>query len=579
MSMRDSWKWLIGVMLAWSAVVPIRDAAACGCFALPNVSTPVVQAGERIAFAVKDSVVEAHIAIQYQGKADEFGWLLPLPSLPTLELGSDEFFRALDNSTSPSWWVNRLGPKVQCPQPPPPPPPQGGWGGVDLVFGFASDMGAAPGPSPVVVQDSVGPYDYAVLKADDKSAMLKWLGDNRYFVPAGTDQAVNRYIHQGAFFLALKLRSGQSAGDIQPVVVRYASDLPMIPIVLTSVGAVPDMNIWVWVFGAGRAIPRNYYHTVLNDATLTWMEGGSDYRAVVTRATKEAEKRHTFLTEYAGTTGVLGQIAWDGRFGVEAELAAITDGPDAVRYMSSRGFDFTVGLVSSILEKYFPVPERLKMQGITPAGFYVNIGFYESRGFLQGVDTTINGKALADELWIKVVKPTLAAGRIFKDHPYVTRLYTTLSPEDMTDDPVFGWNPSLPDVSHRHVATLQLTCDCSRPGEYDGVLTTEQGFSYFIPGAARTPVLPKMPESLRIEMLREAGAPVVVKDNTAVIRAAFGTPLNVDEIGICKMNEPHPYTMSCSTASRDSSRDGWRWLGVLGIPVALVLARRRRRSR
>jgi len=36
----------------------------------------------------------------------------------------------------------------------------------------------------VVEQASIGPYDYAVLKADDESAMLQWLSDNRYFVPA-----------------------------------------------------------------------------------------------------------------------------------------------------------------------------------------------------------------------------------------------------------------------------------------------------------------------------------------------------------------------------------------------------------
>ena len=77
------------------------------------------------------------------------------------------------------------------------------------------------GSSPLVIQDSVGPYDYAVLKADSKDDMLKWLADNRYFVPAGTDQTVGAYIRPGAFFLALKLQSGKSAGDLQPVVVRY----------------------------------------------------------------------------------------------------------------------------------------------------------------------------------------------------------------------------------------------------------------------------------------------------------------------------------------------------------------------
>src|SRR5205814_1004691 len=115
--------------------------------------------------------------------------------------------------------------------------------------GSSEDSG---GQSPLVYQDSIGPYDYAVLHADRKDDMLQWLADNHYFVPAGTQDAVGAYIHAGAYFLALKLKSGQSAGDLQPVVVRYASDLPMIPIVLTSVTAQPNMGIQVWM-QIGRA--------------------------------------------------------------------------------------------------------------------------------------------------------------------------------------------------------------------------------------------------------------------------------------------------------------------------------------
>ena len=100
--------------------------------------------------------------------------------------------------------------------------------------------------------------------------MLQWLNDNRYFVPVGTDDSVAPYIRPGAFFLALKLRPGKSAGDLQPVVLRYASDVGMIPITLTSTGASENMGVQVWMLGDGRAIPRNYHHTVLNDAVIDW---------------------------------------------------------------------------------------------------------------------------------------------------------------------------------------------------------------------------------------------------------------------------------------------------------------------
>jgi len=87
--------WMIPLAaLAWQA-----RAQACGCFTQPNVQTPVVQAGERILFAHEGGNVVAYIQIQYQGSADHFGWLVPLPSIPTLELGTDELFTQLIRTT------------------------------------------------------------------------------------------------------------------------------------------------------------------------------------------------------------------------------------------------------------------------------------------------------------------------------------------------------------------------------------------------------------------------------------------------------------------------------------------------
>src|SRR3990167_1273624 len=83
-----------------------QTAQACGCFAPPDPTVPIVQAGERILFSVKDGVVNAHIQIQYAGDAKDFGWLLPLPSVPTMKLGTEELFTQLINTTQPRYFVN-----------------------------------------------------------------------------------------------------------------------------------------------------------------------------------------------------------------------------------------------------------------------------------------------------------------------------------------------------------------------------------------------------------------------------------------------------------------------------------------
>src|SRR5688500_1232454 len=90
-----------------SALVHERSAEACGCFAPPDPSVPIVQAGERILFAMADGRGTAHIQVQYSGPASEFGWLLPMPSVPEISIGTDELFTQVINTTQPLYRLDR----------------------------------------------------------------------------------------------------------------------------------------------------------------------------------------------------------------------------------------------------------------------------------------------------------------------------------------------------------------------------------------------------------------------------------------------------------------------------------------
>jgi hypothetical protein len=318
-----SLKLALSLLCSLAVVLWSQRSEACGCFTPPDPTVPIVQAGERILFAVQNGEVTAHIQVQYSGASGaEFGWLLPLPSVPTLELGTDELFAQLTFTTQPRYQMNTvLGPDCR------PVFATGGaaGGGTGGFADAGTSVGADGGAviNPLVVQDSVGPYDYAVLRADSKTAMLEWLTQNRYFVPVGTDDSVAPYIRPGAFFLALKLRAGNTTGDLLPVVLRYSSDLGVIPITLTSTGATENMGVQVWMLGTGRAIPRNYNHTVINDAVIDWPSSGANYNDVIIRAVGEAPGKHTFVTEYAGPSSVMSNVLTSaGRFGTRAELAA-----------------------------------------------------------------------------------------------------------------------------------------------------------------------------------------------------------------------------------------------------------------
>src|SRR6185436_16270919 len=63
------------------------------------------------------------------------------------------------------------------------------------------------------------------------------------------------------------------------------------------------------------------------------------------------------------------------------------------------------------------------------------------------------------ELYELVIKPVMETDDLLKSRPYLTRLYTTMSADEMTMDPLFDFNSDLPDVSNQHVATRYVRCD------------------------------------------------------------------------------------------------------------------------
>lgn len=533
----------VGISSA-SYLASTNEADACGCFVPPDPTVPIVQAGERILFGMENGVVTSHVQVQYAGAAEEFGWLLPLPSIPDMELGTDEVFAQLIAQTQPTYRLDREY-KGDCPFD----PTRSGFGSPSNDSGAEGDGGkSGEGGSPLVLRDTIGPYDYAVLRADDKQPMLDWLDTNGFFVPTGTEDVVGPYIRPNSYFLALKLLKGNDVGDLQPVVLKYESDLPMIPIILTSVAADPNMGVQVWVLGDDRAIPRNYHHTKINDAALDWINAASNYVKVVTDAVDEIDGHHSFVTEYAGSSNVMVDVLdYQGRFGNIDELAAKTDLIEFVNYVNYNGYPLQgngfngfqpqySSQLLAILKRHFPVPGALLEEEITAADYYWNISYYlgsyrdQFPEKFQDLDLEFDAAEIAKELDERFITPTLSAGEMFRKHDYLSRLFTTLSPNEMTKDPVFSFNPDLPEVSNIHTGVLTYYCQLlNNPtiANTPAVLMTEQGFKLtYTNGTGEADAinpwpLVDMPQSQSQEILREEGSPEVVIDNTNLITAAL----------------------------------------------------------
>jgi hypothetical protein len=372
---------------------------------------------------------------------------------------------------------------------------------------------AGSGPSPLVLRDTTGPYEYAVLRAESATELRTWLDGNRYFVPGTSDQALAPYIRPGAYLLALKLRAGQTAGDLRPIVLNYTSDYPMIPLILTSATAVPNMGIQVYVLGAHRAIPRNYHHVVLNELKVDWSTG-ENYGPLVTAAVALAPDKHGFVTEFSGSPAPVRQALDTSVYGTVDALAAQTRPWDFVAWLVGHGFSTPESTVLSdqllaLLEPQLPYPKGLAALGITPPQFYADLRTYLSaeyqaahpEAYAGWPGTRFEPVSLAQSVWEAIAQPVIDAKALLAQHTTLTRLYTTLSPQDMTVDPVFGFNASLPPVDAVRRATRTLACEGNETRT-----AAQDGFS------APDAKIEAMPAARRIELMREEGEPEVVSE-------------------------------------------------------------------
>ena len=91
---------LIG-FATFALILSSQPAQACGGF-FCSFNRPVNQVGEQILFSVEGTKVTAQIQIQYQGEAENFSWVLPLPAVPDVKVGIDQIFTALRATTNPS---------------------------------------------------------------------------------------------------------------------------------------------------------------------------------------------------------------------------------------------------------------------------------------------------------------------------------------------------------------------------------------------------------------------------------------------------------------------------------------------
>jgi hypothetical protein len=458
---------LIASGLVLGSALTAHSALACGGFFCSR-SAPVFQAAERIIFAQEGERVTQIVEVMYEGPSENFSWVLPVPGIPVPDVSSTQVFDRLDSATAPQYMFEG---DSGCLFPPSP-----------EFDGIAVDN-AGPPTSPVTVLDSgsVGPFDYETISInvqdDPEIVAVKWLTDNGYDVTDETGAILGPYLANGLNLIAFRLQKGQSTGAIRPISLEYDAPKMAIPIKPTSVAANENMPVLVWVLGEHRAVPTNYRGLEINELLIDWFDPASSYQAVVTAAANEAGGQGfvtELVTDAAGfadqvrptDSDLAGVFPTEGT--LEERLVQITsqlgswDGflESASAYLELRA-GVTLEEFIGCSNCYFH-PENYGVDGATELGFG-GAGAIEEGAREDDPIFNTDMAAFEQSLRDTVIKPLNDVGALLETHRKITRLFTTMSAEEMTLDPTFEFNPDLEDVSNVHTALIEMDNlnDCS----------------------------------------------------------------------------------------------------------------------
>ena len=449
----------LGLSLLAAVLAPATPAQACGGL-FCNSAQPVTQDAERILFARDGDTMHMLVKLTYAGPPIDFGWLLPVPADVSTRIGSVALFDSFDQGLAPIFALQQVFDPACAPD-------FGGAGGVGGEGGAGGQGGEGGGGEPpvqVISREVVGPYDQAVLRAENVGELETWLTDNGFQFPPGAGPLLQDYLDAGSAVLALKLVADATDRDVVPLHLTFTSDIPAIPLRPTAVAAQPDMGIIVHLLGPSRAVPINYNHVQINEAAIDWVNRGANYTDVVAQAADEAGGQ-AFVTDAAGPARgrPRGVFYFEPTTTTLAELAATTTlgGPFEVS-----GFFLDVD-VNRVLAHHVVPPE-----GVALADFLNCFDCYDPDWRARAFD----GAAFAAELDRDVMASRALVYDLYAIHPYLTRLYTTMSAHEMASDPIFAFNPDLEDVSPQRLATQHISCTPEGFPDFDNtVIETADG--------------------------------------------------------------------------------------------------------
>lgn len=270
---RLRWWLVIALALGICGGAVFADGKA---FVLRAQDPTAVRMPDQQALILFDQGIETlAIETRFVSKGKDFAWVIPLQAAPSVEVGTNGLFPTLQALFQPKVIEREpatLGltiPLILCtliviafPR------WKGLLGAVALLALFIVVMLPALGKArggpiapptgvEILSRDIAGEFELTTIASNDPNALLNWLNDGGYAVPAGAQPVIADYVARGWVFVAAKAVAPEeiASGAVtpRPLIFRFPVDAPVYPMCLTGVDNNGPLELDLYVFGPEAA--------------------------------------------------------------------------------------------------------------------------------------------------------------------------------------------------------------------------------------------------------------------------------------------------------------------------------------
>ncbi|MBU1110391.1 DUF2330 domain-containing protein [Patescibacteria group bacterium] len=203
--------------------VALAGSAQADGMVMPPPSHWVYQSDQKAVIYHQGNTETMVISIKFRGDAEDFAWIVPVPSRPVVDKAREDLFENLDELTKASdYRIMALGGK------------------------FSSESADAS----VIVWETkkIDIYEIAVLSSTNSGALREWLTKNGYQYPSDYEYLLREYIEDNWFFVAVKVDTSiepsiaeqkLKSGHAAPLKFTFTTSQPIYPMRISAVTYTP----------------------------------------------------------------------------------------------------------------------------------------------------------------------------------------------------------------------------------------------------------------------------------------------------------------------------------------------------